>query len=266
MAFVEVDGRDVHYVERGDGPTIVFLHGFGSCAQAWYQQFAVLAERYRCVAYDSVNHGHSANSPAGQPEPDRAGELEGFLAALGISEPILAGNSMGALTLLRWSTRHPDTARALIPSGMGVMPPGADAMPEARRRAMLDPIAEDVLFIPGTGGFTPEFPEQQPLMYDRYLRLRSTATRLEASRHPRPSTASDPTREELADRVGAIRSPVQIIVGELDWLADAARRLHELVPGSQLEVIAGAPHNVYYETAEAYTKTVERFLGEVAAR
>jgi pimeloyl-ACP methyl ester carboxylesterase len=263
VAFVDVNGLDVHYVDRGTGPTIVFLHGFGSCAEAWYQQFAVLAERYRCVAYDSVNHGHSANSPAGLPEPDRADELEGFLAALGIGAPILAGNSMGALTILRWATRHPDEARALVPSGMGVMTPGAGGMPEATRRSMFDPVAEDVVFLPATGGFTPGFPERHPAMYDRYVRLRSTATRIEASRHPRTSSAADPTREELAGRVASIRSPMQIIVGELDWLAGAARRLHELVPGSQLEVIAGAPHNVYYETAEPYTKTVERFLGEV---
>ncbi|HZU72405.1 MAG TPA: alpha/beta hydrolase [Acidimicrobiales bacterium] len=266
MGFVEVNGIDIHYVAEGEGPPLVFLHGFGSCAEAWYQQFAVFGARFRCIAYDSVNHGHSANSPAGQPEPDRADELEGFLAALGIESPIVAGNSMGALTLLRWATRHPDRARALVPSGMGVMSAQAEgAMPAATRRALTEAVGDDVLFLPGEGGFTESFPLSRPLQYQRYIRLRSTATRLEASRRPRRVSFANPGRDELAGLVASISSPMQVIVGEKDWLAEAARQLHALVPGSHLEVIPGAPHNVYYETAEQYNSVLARFLADVPA-
>ena len=125
MGWVQVGSTDVHYVEAGSGTPLVFLHGFGSCAEAWYQQAAAFSARFRVIAYDSVNHGHSSNSPRGEPEPDRADELEGFLDALGIERPVLAGNSIGALTLLRWAVRHPDRSLALVPSGMGVLPPGA---------------------------------------------------------------------------------------------------------------------------------------------
>ncbi len=65
MSFVTVLGNDLHYTERGDGPPLLFLHGFGSCAEAWYHQFEAFSGRFRVIAYDSVNHGHSANSPAG---------------------------------------------------------------------------------------------------------------------------------------------------------------------------------------------------------
>ncbi|HZT65622.1 MAG TPA: alpha/beta hydrolase [Acidimicrobiales bacterium] len=264
MGFVELNGIDVHYIERGQGQPIVFLHGFGSCAEAWYQQLDAFADRYRCIAYDSVNHGHSGNSPADQREPDRVDELDAFLGALGIDAPIVAGNSMGALTLLRWAVRHPARARALVPSGMGVLV-GDGGMPEATRRSLFDPVDHEVLFLPSGGGFTEAFPQEDPLRYGRYMRLRSTATRIEASRHPRRATAVNPRREELAERVGAVRSPMQIIVGERDWLADAARQLHQLVAHSRLEVIAGAPHNVYFETAESYNKVVDGFLAEVVS-
>lgn len=265
MAFAAVNGLDVHYVTQGDGPTtIVFLHGFGSCAEAWHQQFEAFSGRYRCVAYDSVNHGHSQNSPRGEPEPDRVDELEGFLAALGIERPVIAGNSMGALTLLRWAVRHPDEALGLAPSGMGVTRPGSNpAMPEATRRALTEPVDESVLFLPAEGGFTAGFPQRKPVEYERYVRLRSTATRLEASRHPRQATAVNPTREQLAGAVGGIRSPMQIVVGELDWLADAASTLHELVDGSNLDVIAGAPHNVYFEAPNEYNAVVAGFLSDL---
>jgi pimeloyl-ACP methyl ester carboxylesterase len=266
MPWTEVRGTDIHYVEAGSGTPLVFLHGFGSCAEAWFQQVAAFSPRFRVIAYDSVNHGHSSNSPRGEPEPDRADELEGFLTALGIGRPVLAGNSMGALTLLRWAVRQPDRALALVPSGMGVVPPGAsDPMPGAARRRMLDPVGEEMIFLPGEGGFTPGFAERSPLAYQRYVRLRSTATRIEASRHPRPPTLTDPTREELAGRVAAIRSPMQIVVGEHDWLAEAARHLHERAAGSRLAVVPGGPHNVYFETAEAYNRVVGDFLTSVQA-
>jgi pimeloyl-ACP methyl ester carboxylesterase len=264
MGWVEVRATDIHYVEAGGGPTLVFLHGFGSCAEAWSQQFDAFSDRFRVVAYDSVNHGHSSASPRSQPEPDRADELEGFLAAMGIEDPILAGNSMGALTILRWATRHPRGARALIPSGMGIRTEqDDDAMPATTRRAMFAPVGEEVVFLPADGGFTKDFPTSRPSDYERYVRLRSTATRIEAARHPRTFTMRDPTREELAERVKTIGSPMQVVVGEHDWLRTAARRLAELVPGARLAEVPGAPHNVYYEAAEAYNAVVVQFLEAV---
>src|SRR5688572_16465365 len=131
MAWVQVGDTDVCYHEQGDGVPLVLLHGMSSCSEAWVQQFEALADRHRVIAYDSVNHGHSSNSPRDEPEPDRADELEGFLEALGIERPIVAGNSMGAGTLLRWAVRHPDVARALVPSGAGVAAPAEQVDDEA---------------------------------------------------------------------------------------------------------------------------------------
>lgn len=257
MPFIEVGDHDIHYVEAGSGQAVVCLHGRGSCAQAWYQQAAALSDRYRVIAYDSVNHGHSTNSPRGEPEPDRADELEGVLAALRIERPILMGNSMGALTLLRWAVRHPDDALALVPSGMGVVDGGTPPPDEP-------PIDDDVLFMASERAFTQGFREGDRRRYERYVRLRSTATRLEASRHPRTPTYASPSRAELADAVERIRTPMQIVVGDLDWLLEPARVLHDRVPGSRLAVLPGAPHNGYFEQPQAWLGVVEAFLDEVA--
>jgi pimeloyl-ACP methyl ester carboxylesterase len=252
MPWVEVGNTDIYYVEEGQGQPLVFLHGMSSCGEAWFQQLAHFRDRYRVIAYDSVNHGHSSNSPRDEEEPDRADELQGFLEALGIERPVLAGNSMGGDTLLRWATRHPDGAAALIPSGMGVM----TGMPAAEVR----PLDLETLFLPIGDALTDGFKQRRPRMFERYLRIRSTATRIEALRHPRSRGRTMAERATMAAKVGGIRSPMLIVVGSLDRLVPACERLHELVPHSEYRVIEGAPHNVYYEAAAEYNATVDDFL------
>jgi pimeloyl-ACP methyl ester carboxylesterase len=257
MPWAQVGPSDIYYQEAGEGQPLVFLHGMSSCAEAWFQQFEAFSPYFRVVAYDSVNHGHSANSPRHEPEPDRADELEGLLQALGLTRPIIAGNSMGALTALRWAVRHPDGAAALVPSGMGIGP-----FPDGAPRSRTEPLDEHTLFLSAGDSLTEGLRTRDPLLYERYLRIRSTATRLEALRYPRARSLRRPSREELDQGVAAIRSPMLVVVGELDWLAPNARMLAATVPGAKLHVVRGSPHNVYYETAAEYNQVVSAFLTE----
>lgn len=260
MAWIEVNGQDIYYVEKGAGQPFVFLHGMSSCGEAWWQQFDTFGDRFHVIAYDSVNHGHSSNSPRAEDEPDRTDELEAFLAAMDIERPILAGNSMGGATITRWAARHSGDAAALIVSGSGVA--GAAATP----RRTLEPLDPDTLFLPIGDSLTDGFKKAQPRMHERYLRIRSTATRLEYLRNPRPRNPK--TLEEsqtLVDRVVNIESPLLVVVGSLDRAVPNAERLHQLVPGSRYAIIDGAPHNVYYEAAAPYNEAVRAFLDDVLA-
>jgi pimeloyl-ACP methyl ester carboxylesterase len=258
MPWVQVGATDIHYQEAGEGQPLVFLHGMSSSAEAWFQQFAAFTPYLRVIAYDSVNHGHSANSPRDQPEPDRADELEGFLQALGLTRPIIAGNSMGALTTIRWAARHPDEAAALVPSGMGI-----GLLPGGPARALPEPLGDQTLFPPVGDALTDRLRTSEPLLYERYLRIRSTAVRLEALRHPRAWSMANPSREELDEAVTKIQSPMLVIAGDLDRLAPNARALAAAVPGARLHVVKDSPHNVYYETADEYNQVVADFLAEL---
>ena len=122
MPWIEVGSTDIYYQEDGKpgAQPLVFLHGNTSCGEAWWQQFEHFRDRFHVFAYDSVNHGHSSNSPRDAEEPDRADELQGFLEAMNIRRPVLAGNSMGGNTIIRWAAAHPDAAAALAPSGSGI--------------------------------------------------------------------------------------------------------------------------------------------------
>ena len=258
MPWIEVGNTDIYYVEDGDpgAPAMLFLHGNSSCGEAWWQQFQHFRDRFHVIAYDSVNHGHSSNSPRHEVEPDRAAELQAFLEAMGIRRPIIAGNSMGGNTIVRWSARHPNDAAALIPSGSGIAPEApanGTGLPEARA---LDP---ETLFLPIGDSLTDGFKAAQPRMYERYLRIRSTATRLEAMRHPR-RRATPMAREELISAMGKVTSPMLCVVGALDRAVPSSKNLSTLVAGAEFVSIEGAPHNVYYEAARQYNAAVDDFL------
>ena len=258
MPWVQVGATDIYYQEAGEGQPLVFLHGMNSCGEAWFQQFEAFTPYLRVIAYDSVNHGHSANSPRDQPEPDRADELEGFLQALGLTRPVVAGNSMGALTTIRWAARHPDSAAALVPSGMGIGVFSGDTAPAAR-----EPLDDQTLFLPVGDALTGRLRAEEPLLYERYLRIRSTATRLEALRHPRAWSMTSPSGKELDEAVTKIQSPMLVIAGDLDRLAPNARALAAAVPGARLHVVKDSPHNVYYETAAEYNQVMAGFLADL---
>ena len=258
MPWVNVGGYDIRYIEQGSGQPMVFLHGNSSCSVAWERQFEEFAKDFRCIAYDSINHGMSANSPRDADEPDRADELEGFLAALGIERPILVGNSMGGNTALRYASRHPDGARALVISGAGVRS-GEAAVPAAPK-----PMDPERLYIPFGASFTPEFEQQQPDQYERYFRIRSTATRIEAMRHPRrPSQGTVEERTKLIDAVKEIKSPMLILTGDLDFALDAAQTLRDVRPDAKYVQVPGAPHNAYFEMPQNWNPPVREFVDSV---
>jgi pimeloyl-ACP methyl ester carboxylesterase len=256
MAWVEILGNDIYYTEAGEGQAMVFLHGMSSCAEAWWQQFEHFSRRYRVIAYDSVNHGHSSNSPREREETDRTDELEAFLAALSIERPILAGNSMGGVTIMRWAARHADAARALVVSGAGIAAPGA-----SRRAGTMNPLDEKTIFLPFGDALTERLKREQPRMYERYFRIKSTATRIEFLRHPRPRSAiSAEETARLAETLPTVTSPMLVVVGALDRAVPNAKRLHECVAHSEYVEIPESPHNVYYETATEWNQVVDGFL------
>ena len=250
MPYLSVGETDIFYTDHGDGQPVVLLHGRSASAACWDWHIERLRDRCRVIAFDSVNHGHSSNSPRDEPEPDRLDELETVLAVLEIERPVLIGQSQGAITTLRWGARHPDRAAALVITGMGWPLAGLPTLPP---RAPL----RDGLFVESKN-FPPDFAAAHPEILRRYSLLRSTATQVEATLHPRP--ADPATREffeeDFGEGLAAIRSPVHIAVGDLDFAYQPACRLSEIIPGARLTVLKGAEHS-------AYLQSLDEFLGVV---
>ena len=56
---------NLHYVERGQGPVLLFVHGWSQSTRCFEKQLADLSDRYRVMAVDMRDHGESPNPTHG---------------------------------------------------------------------------------------------------------------------------------------------------------------------------------------------------------
>lgn len=94
-----------NYLEWGDdGPVLVLWHGITSSAGSWWRVGPALARRgYHVLAPDLPGHGESGDAPSGYAVAKTAGLLDGWMEALGLREPIIAGHSWGGMNALAHS-------------------------------------------------------------------------------------------------------------------------------------------------------------------
>jgi len=57
--FVIVDGKKIHYVEKGDGKPIILIHGFLYNTVMWKKNIDALAEEFKVYAIDLWGWGYS---------------------------------------------------------------------------------------------------------------------------------------------------------------------------------------------------------------
>lgn len=118
--------------------------------------------------------------------------------------------------------------------------------------------------------FTRDWIDAHPEEFARYIRVRSTATAIEANRHRRPFTFANPgfydNDPQLAAGLPKIQSPVMLFVGdrEVPSVLAGARNVHAQVPSSTLHVIKGAAHNAYYQSRDLLLECFDQFLSENA--
>ena len=85
--------------EIGDGPTILFVHGFPDTAYTWRKQMrAVAAAGFRAIAPDMRGYGGSSvpADPSLYTPFQTVGDLVGLLDALQINQAIIVGHDWGA--------------------------------------------------------------------------------------------------------------------------------------------------------------------------
>lgn len=112
---VSARGARFHVAEAGDGPLVLFLHGFPEYWWAWRHQLPAFAgSGYRAAALDLRGVGGSDHTPRGYDLESMADDVAGVIRALGASDAVLVGHDWGGLIGWTLGALQPDLVRRLV--------------------------------------------------------------------------------------------------------------------------------------------------------
>lgn len=153
--FVTVDGLKMRYIEEGDGPAVIFLHGasLGSSADVFIRNLPAFAQAgFRAIAYDQPGFGLS-DVPDDHSVAFRRRNLPAFCKALGLERAAVVAHSQAGTMAVQLALEAPDAWSHVVVLGTGSLLPaleasgeGRDAVAQARlerRMATEEPSIED---------------------------------------------------------------------------------------------------------------------------
>lgn len=113
---VAVDEHVWRYVETGEGPPLVLIHGFTGSKENWLPVMRALGHHYRVIAPDLPGWGESTRLPdAVYGFPEQAARLERFIATLLPNQSVtVVGHSMGGGIAALWAGNQPAALQRLV--------------------------------------------------------------------------------------------------------------------------------------------------------
>jgi pimeloyl-ACP methyl ester carboxylesterase len=251
---LDVGGRRVHVVERGDGPPILLVHGFGASTED-YEDFVLepLAESRRAIAVDLYGFGWSErNDDFAYGFAPWADQLAGTLDALGIERASVAGHSMGGAVAAVFAARHPERIDRLVLAD-ALYPQEPNETPLVFRLLRTPGLGELALALvadPSPPGFSPAYRERARAWY------RIQGTRRASLRYIR-----EPNKwSELSAAYPAIAAPTLILHGTADaFVAYAAmERAAPALRSARVVPIPGGEHFLLRDSPDVFVREVLR--------
>jgi YbgC/YbaW family acyl-CoA thioester hydrolase len=258
-----VHGVNLAVEVRGDGPAVMFVHGYPFDHTIWRDQIDGL-EGYRRIAPDLRGMGQSDAPDLGYGMAIYAADLAALLDALGVDEVILCGLSMGGYVAFEFLRNWRSRVRGLVllstraeadtPEGRRARDAAAAVARERGPSAVAEVMLPKVMS-PATIAGRPEVVERvRELMAG--TPVSGLVGALAAMRDRSGSESLLPTLASL---------PTLVLVGEMDGLTtpDEARAMAQLIPGARLTIIRGAGHLPPVEQPAATTEALREFIGSL---
>jgi 3-oxoadipate enol-lactonase len=262
---IAVNGVNLAVDVRGQGPAILFVHGFPLDHAIWEHQLAHL-DGWMRIAPDLRGMGQSDAPDLGYSMATYADDLLALLNSLGVDRVVLCGLSMGGYIAFEILRRARARVRGLI-----LMDTRAEADSAEARKARDASLAQAreggsaaiaAAMLPRM--LAPAAATEYPALVDRVLRMMEAtpvAGILGAISTLRDRPDSTPLLPSLADL------PSLVVVGEEDRLTPPAlsQAMADLIPDSRIIVIPGAGHLTPMERPEAVTAAMTEFLAGLGA-
>lgn len=260
MPFAEVNDQTIYYEDSGgDGPAVLFSHGFLMGHDMWSHQVEALRDAFRVITYDERGWGQTAYTT-----PftlwDMATDAVGLLDSLGVDRAVFGGMSQGGFLAMRAALQDPSRVQALI-----LVDTHARSWTEEEVQGfsgLFDAVQQN--------GWTDEMiATMYGFLFGAGYKDQYWAGKWR-SRPPgsvMPSWECLANRDDITDRLSEITCPVMIIHGEEDAgipMADAEVMADLLPDVVDFLRVPGAGHSPNVEQPETVNPAIRAFLEQVA--
>lgn len=270
MAFAIVNKIRIHYEIAGQGDPVLMINGLSAPAVNWALQVRALSARFRVVTFDNRGVGESDLPP--EPiytTPQMADDAAALLRDLNIPRAHVIGASMGGTIAMELALRHPRLVRSLVlactwAEGDARFLQAIEAWVALAYRVPLEERLRHLLY---PWVYSPKFFAERQNVETLFQRAMAYPhqTKPEAiERQARGLLAWNGTRVK---RLGGIRAPTLVMVGKDDILTPPAfaKALARTIRRARLAVLPGG-HGFFVEEADAFNRTVIRFLQSVRSK
>ena len=243
---------------------LVLLHGIGSGAASWVQQFDALGATRRVLAWDAPGYGASspvaAASPVVAASPvalDYVAVLKEWLDALGIERCVLVGHSLGAIIAGAFAAAHPRYLAGLLllspAGGYGAATAEVRDAKRDQRLAMLNELGPQGLADKRSANMLSAHASDAARGWVRWNMSRviphgyAQATHLLAN-------------ADLAADLARYDGRMSVAVGAEDTITtpEACEKI-ALAARTRLQIVPRAGHAGYIEAPAAYTAIIDTF-------
>lgn len=273
-SFMHVEDTRVRYVDVGEGPTVVLVHGFGASLDTWQSIIQVLAENHRVIALDLKGFGWSGRPRGDYSPPAQAKLVWSLLDELGVGQnendkAALVAHSWGSSVVLQMALDRPASVERIALYDAWVYDEQlpsffvwarAGGLGELMFRLFYKERPEDKIAL---AFFDKRYVTQDLVEHTRRMQERpgTMAAHLEAVRGQ--------DYREVQKRYKTIDVPVLLLWGREDKVTtlQMGERLLQDLPNARLEVYPRCGHFPMIEAASASTRDLKDFLlVEEAAR
>ena len=266
--FLEINRRKVWVLEGGDGPPLLYLHGFAdvhSVKESWLPFHERLAKRVRLIAPAHPGCALSDENQDIDAIEDVVFHYLEVLDALNLTRFDLLGACVGGWIAAELAVRHPEKIRRLALIGAaGLFVEGAPigdvfmmAQPE---RGSSYAGLRDLLFA------SADCPHALQFFPDGMGEIEEELRRYQMLRFSSRIGFKPPYfyNRSLRNRLQRISAPALIVTGERDHMVPRAHSetYARLIPRADgVKIIANAGHSVHVEEPDATARWVLEFLG-----
>lgn len=271
-----VDGREIAFVDRGEGAPLLFVHGLGSNLSLWREALDAFDDSHRVLALDLPGYGLSGKADVPGTMSFFAEVVTGVLDERGLDAVTVVGVSMGGQVGLTLALEAPERVRRLAlvsPAGIEPFSPKeAAALKQATTaEGILNTTDEQVR--QNTALNFAEWIDRYAWIIEQRLAL-SERDDFAAYAKANARSVAGMLESDVRDRLGEIDVPALVLFGAGDRLipnpylhpdmttTDVADRAREALPEATVRVVEKAGHLLMLERPEGFRQELHAFVAE----